>query len=85
MPTLEIAEDRSTPQTQQNPSGRLSHWWVAGLALFVGSIYLYRFAAEPFPILLFRGCYLAAPVILFWMVAFSAFRRARFITSPPVK
>jgi len=69
----------------QNTRSRLSHWWVAGLALSVGSIYLYRLAAEPFPILLFRGCYLAAPVFLFWMVAFSAFCRNRFITSPPAQ
>jgi len=65
----------------QNTSSRLSQWWVAGLALSVGSIYLYRLAAEPFPILLFRGCYLAAPVFLFWMVAFSAFCRNRFTAS----
>jgi len=65
----------------QNTSSRLSHCWVAGLALSVGSIYLYRLAAEPFPILLFRGCYLAAPVFLFWMVAFSAFCRNRFTAS----
>jgi Glycosyltransferase family 87 len=69
----------------QNTSSRLSHWWVAGLALSVGSIYLYRLAAEPFPILLFRGCYLAAPVFLFWMVAFSAFCRNRFTTSQPAQ
>jgi len=80
MPTREIAEDRSTAQTQQSTSGRLSHWWVAGMALSVGSIYLYRLAAEPFPILLFRGCYRAAPVILFWMVAFSAFCRASLLS-----
>jgi len=65
----------------QNTSNRLSWWWVAGLAFSVGSIYLYRLAAEPFPILLFRGCYLAAPVFLFWMVAFSAFCRNRSISS----
>ena len=66
----------------QVTSSRLSKVWVAALAFSVGGLYLYRIAAEPFPILLFRGCYLAAPVFLFWMVAFSAFCRNRFTTSP---
>ncbi|MGA2979276.1 MAG: glycosyltransferase family 87 protein [Terriglobales bacterium] len=39
------------------------------LAVTIAVLYLYRIAAEPFPILEVRGCLLAVPVFVLWVVA----------------
>jgi hypothetical protein len=39
------------------------------LAVTIAVLYLYRIAAEPFPILEMRGCLLAVPIVVLWIVA----------------
>ncbi|MBZ5547052.1 MAG: DUF2029 domain-containing protein [Acidobacteriia bacterium] len=46
--------------------------WTASMVLAVASLYLFRIAGEPFPVLQIRGCLLAVPVFLLWMVALHA-------------
>lgn len=46
--------------------------WTASFVASVGALYLYRIAAEAFPILLVRGCFLALPLSLLWFVALRA-------------
>jgi hypothetical protein len=43
--------------------------WTAVLAVTIAVLYLYRIAAEPFPILEMRGCLLAVPIMVLWVVA----------------
>jgi Glycosyltransferase family 87 len=57
--------------------------WTAVLALSLAALYGYRFAAEPFMILLFRSCYLAVPVFLLWIVGLRVFCEDRAMI--PVK
>ena len=51
--------------------------WMIALSLSIAALYLYRIAAEPFFILLFRSCGLALPVLLLWIVGFRAFCESR--------
>lgn len=51
--------------------------WITALAISIAVLYLYRIAAEPFWLLLFLTCYLAAPVFLLWIVAFRALCESR--------
>jgi len=64
-------------------SNRFLNTWLVLLSVSVAALYLYRLAAEPFMILLFRSCYLAVPVFLLWIVAFRAFCENRFASSQP--
>ena len=50
-------------------SAQASTLWTVVLAVTIGALYLYRIAGEPFPILLVRGCLLAAPIFALWVVA----------------
>jgi ABC-type phosphate transport system permease subunit len=43
--------------------------WTVVLAVTIVALYLYRIAAEPFPILVVRGCLLAVPLFVLWIVA----------------
>jgi hypothetical protein len=43
--------------------------WTAILISSIGALYLYRIAAEALPILLVRGCLLALPLFLLWLVS----------------
>lgn len=54
--------------------------WTAALSLSIAGLYLYRIAAEPFLILLFRSCCLALPILLLWVVGFRAFCESRSTT-----
>jgi Glycosyltransferase family 87 len=51
--------------------------WTTALSLSIAGLYLYRIAAEPFLILLFRSCCLALPILLLWVVGFRAFCESR--------
>jgi Glycosyltransferase family 87 len=51
--------------------------WILALSLSIAGLYLYRIAAEPFLMLLFRSCCLALPVLLLWIVSFRAFCESR--------
>lgn len=64
-------------------SNRFLTAWIVLLSISVGGLYLYRLAAEPFFILLFRSCYLVIPVFLLWIVAFRAFCENRLLSSQP--
>ncbi len=52
--------------------------WTAALTLTIAALYFYRIAAEPFPILLMRGCLLAVPVFALWVIALRRWRTASF-------
>ncbi len=43
--------------------------WTVVLAVTISALYLYRIAAEPFPVLAVRGCLLAVPIFALWVVA----------------
>lgn len=43
---------------------------AGALVLAVAGLYLFRVVAEPFPVLVLRGCLLAVPTMLLWIVAF---------------
>jgi hypothetical protein len=43
--------------------------WTAVVVVTIAVLYLYRIAAEPFPVLLVRGCFLAVPVFVLWVAA----------------
>jgi hypothetical protein len=49
--------------------GQLPPRWAFPLAAAVAGLYGYRLAAEPFQILLVRGCLLALPLGLLWLVS----------------
>jgi hypothetical protein len=53
--------------------GRLSRGWTLAMAAAVAALYGFRLAAEPFQILLVRGCLLALPLSLLWVVSAGAF------------
>jgi len=50
--------------------------WTVALAVTIAALYLYRIAAEPFPILVVRGCLLAVPLFVLWIVALRWWRAA---------
>jgi Glycosyltransferase family 87 len=50
-----------------------SRAWTAVLAPAVASLYVFRIAGEPFPVLVMRGCLLAVPILLLWIVALGKF------------
>ncbi len=52
--------------------------WTVALTVTIAALYLYRIAAEAFPILLMRGCLLAVPVFALWVVALRWRRTASF-------
>ncbi len=54
-------------------TGRFPLVWTTALTLAVASLYLFRIAGEPLPILVMRGCLLAIPVLLLWVVALVKF------------
>lgn len=43
--------------------------WTVLLAVTIGALYLYRVAGEAFPILVLRGCLLAVPIFVLWVIA----------------
>lgn len=49
-------------------SGQVSRVWTAVLALAMVGLYGYRLAGETFPILVVRGCLMAVPLLLLWLV-----------------
>ena len=66
--------DRTIRERTQTERGsaialHLSPAWTAALILAVASLYFFRIAAEAFPMLLTRGCLLAVPVLLLWIVS----------------
>jgi hypothetical protein len=64
---------RRLDQRIQNPAV-----WTVVLAAAIAALYLYRIAGEAFPILVMRGCLLAVPVFVLWVVALRCWR-----TTPP--
>jgi hypothetical protein len=46
--------------------------WLAMFISSIGALYLYRIAAEAYPTLLLRGCFLALPLASLWLVALRA-------------
>jgi hypothetical protein len=50
--------------------------WIVALAVAIAALYLYRIAAEVFPILLVRGCLLAVPVFVLWLVGLHRLQRS---------
>jgi hypothetical protein len=75
LPMLVLAEraarewfERGT--TREEPGGApVSTVWTVVLAITIAVLYLYRISAEVFPILVVRGCLLAVPVFVLWVVA----------------
>ena len=57
--------------------GEFSLAWVTLLLAAVAGLYGYRVAAEPFPVLLVRGCLLAVPLLLLWLVNCKGFCQTR--------
>lgn len=53
--------------------GGMSRAWTIALAVAVCGLFGYRLLAEPFQILLVRGCLLAIPLLALWLVAGRAF------------
>ena len=54
----------------EEPGGvRASTAWTVVLAITIAALYLYRIAAEALPILVVRGCLLAVPIFVLWIVA----------------
>jgi Glycosyltransferase family 87 len=68
------------PLAIKNSTIQNSTVWTAASAAAIAGFYLYRIAAELFPILLMRGCLLAVPVFVLWMVALRWWRTCRFIS-----
>ena len=64
-----VLADRAVRMWQECRTTQKPNLWIALLALTIATLYLYRIAAEPFPILLMRGCLLAVPVFVLWVVA----------------
>ncbi|MGA9529802.1 MAG: glycosyltransferase family 87 protein [Terriglobales bacterium] len=62
---------RQRPEADRGPASaaHLSPAWTAAFLLAVGSLYAFRIAAEAFPMLLMRGCLLAVPLLLLWIVS----------------
>jgi len=58
-------------------AGTPSLAWTIALMLAVAGLYLFRIAGEPFLILQIRGCLLALPLILLWIVALHTWSAAR--------
>jgi Glycosyltransferase family 87 len=50
--------------------------WIVALAAAVAALYFYRIAAAVFPTLLVRGCLLAVPVFLLWLVGLHRLQRS---------
>ena len=61
----------------QITSSRYLPVWMIALTVSIAGLYLYRIAAEPFLILLFRSCCLALPTLLLWIVGFRGFCESR--------
>lgn len=53
----------------QTSTAQNSTIWTAALVAAIAGLYLYRIVGELFPILLMRGCLLAVPVFVLWVVA----------------
>src|ERR1035438_6678580 len=51
--------------------------WIVALAAAIAALYIYRIAAELFPILLVRGCLLAVPVFVLWLVGLERIAEVR--------
>jgi hypothetical protein len=51
--------------------------WTIALAVAVSALYFYRIAAEAFPPLLVRGCLLAVPVFVLWLVGLKRIAEVR--------
>jgi hypothetical protein len=43
--------------------------WTVVLAVTIGALYLFRIAGETFPILVVRGCLMAVPIFVLWVIA----------------
>ncbi len=48
--------------------------WTGVLGVTIAAFYLYRIAAELFPVLTLRGCLLAVPLFVLWVVALHEWR-----------
>ncbi len=57
--------------------GLAAHGWTALLVLALTALYLYRIAGEALPILVIRGCVLAVPIVMLWMIALRGLYGAR--------
>ncbi|MGA7080719.1 MAG: glycosyltransferase family 87 protein [Terriglobales bacterium] len=68
LPMIVLA-DRAVRMWHERRTTEKPNLWMAVLALTIATLYLYRIAAEPFPSLLMRGCLLAVPVFVLWVVA----------------
>ncbi|MGA7648829.1 MAG: glycosyltransferase family 87 protein [Terriglobales bacterium] len=64
-----VLADRAIRMWQERRTTEKPNLWIALLAVTIATLYLYRIAAEPFPVLLLRGCLLAVPVFVLWVVA----------------
>jgi len=69
LPMLVLAERAAGEWHERAAAGsQASTAWTAVLAIAITALYLYRIAAEVFPILILRGCLLAAPIFVLWVV-----------------
>jgi hypothetical protein len=82
LPMLVLAEralrewyERGTTGPEQTGTRDSARWTVV-LAVAITVLYFYRIAAEPFPILVLRGCLLAVPLFVLWVVALGWWRMA---------
>jgi hypothetical protein len=82
LPMLVLAEralrewyERGTTGHEQTGTRDSARWTVV-LAVAIAVLYFYRIAAEPFPILVLRGCLLAVPLFVLWVVALGWWRMA---------
>lgn len=51
--------------------------WTVALALTICALYFFRIAGETYPILVLRGCLMAVPILVLWVIAL------RFWCAPP--
>jgi hypothetical protein len=68
--------ERVTIGREARSSARPIGWTIA-LAVGIAALYFYRIAAELFPILLVRGCLLAVPVFVLWLVGLEKIAEVR--------
>ncbi len=68
-----MAREAVSDDSLAEAPGRLNRTSVA-LIVAVASLYLFRIAGEPFPFLNLRGCLLALPLLLLWMVSLEVSR-----------
>jgi hypothetical protein len=70
LPMVILCERALVMHPQRGAGGdAVSNAWFGVLAVTIALLYLYRIAGEGFLIVLMRGCLLAVPIFVLWLVA----------------